>query len=599
MRKNGDTMKQYFFSGYEFSQFDEIIAKIKSFEEYSENRPMLMQVSEPTCNKSFAQFSIDLFKIHLPNVDLVGMTGHCALTEDTTARGYAVGSLIIFDEATYDIADYDCHDMSPEDAAMQYIEHLKTLQNVKGIQVFSSDITLCPGPFVDMLSDAYPKVPIFGALAGTANMYEDRSLIYGNAKVLDRGIVAIAYMGENLHIKTDYNLGWRKLGREFTVTKSDEDGVVYEIDGEKAMNVYTKYLGIKPNKYFFENTSAFPFMLRKGNVDVTRVTLGYSDDGSISFAMKIPAGTTMSLSYAKSDYLLEEVLDNANKLIKFAPQALLMFACMNRRVLMGDELADKELNYYLNVVPNGFWLNGYGEILRNINGGGLLNSALVAVSMREGEKKAITATPILEDTDAKKSETPIVPLSDRLVSFLEATTNDLNMSLNDLYVKASVDVLTNLFNRRSLDEFVDLAIKDAKTGKNVSVMLFDIDHFKNVNDTYGHDVGDIVLKKLANIIKALVKNDSGAVGRWGGEEFLCLLKDIDLASAVEFAEHVRKNVEVMKFGPVPKVTISIGVTQIRSDDTPETLFSRVDSLLYAAKENGRNRVEYKSKNGDT
>lgn len=159
--------------------------------------------------------------------------------------------------------------------------------------------------------------------------------------------------------------------------------------------------------------------------------------------------------------------------------------------------------------------------------------------------------------------------------------------LNEL---ATLDVLTGVANRFQFDKVLDYSITlSQRNGRALSIMLIDIDHFKAVNDTYGHLVGDEVLKKLAKILTDGIRK-SDLIARWGGEEFVVLLPDSELISSVKLAESLRIKVAESDFTPVEKMTCSIGIVQWNEGDTPDQLLKRVDEKLYVAKESGRNRV---------
>lgn len=159
--------------------------------------------------------------------------------------------------------------------------------------------------------------------------------------------------------------------------------------------------------------------------------------------------------------------------------------------------------------------------------------------------------------------------------------------LNEL---ATQDMLTRLANRFQFDKVLEHSIYLAiRYGRPLSMMLIDIDHFKEVNDRYGHLAGDEVLKELARVLTDGIRK-SDMVARWGGEELVVLLPDSNLSSAVKLAEALRQRIEENDFSPVEKLTCSIGVVQWHEGEDSDNLFHRVDEKLYAAKEGGRNRV---------
>lgn len=155
---------------------------------------------------------------------------------------------------------------------------------------------------------------------------------------------------------------------------------------------------------------------------------------------------------------------------------------------------------------------------------------------------------------------------------------------------ATQDVLTQISNRFQFDKVLEHSISlSQRYGRMLSLMMIDIDYFKEVNDTYGHLAGDEVLRKLARILSEGIRK-SDVIARWGGEEFVVLLPDSELSSALKLAETLRAKVAETSFDPVRQVTCSIGVARWNEGENSDQLLKRADEKLYIAKENGRNRV---------
>jgi diguanylate cyclase (GGDEF)-like protein len=166
--------------------------------------------------------------------------------------------------------------------------------------------------------------------------------------------------------------------------------------------------------------------------------------------------------------------------------------------------------------------------------------------------------------------------------------------LKRLEEMATTDGLTGLLNKRTLTELAVQKVKSAdRFGKQLSVLVCDIDHFKRVNDTYGHDVGDVVIKGLADVLRR-VKRDTDAVGRFGGEEFVVVCEETDEQGAALLAERIRQELCASAFKTelgMLSVTCSVGVASFpAAGRTWEAMFKATDEALYASKRGGRNRV---------
>lgn len=173
------------------------------------------------------------------------------------------------------------------------------------------------------------------------------------------------------------------------------------------------------------------------------------------------------------------------------------------------------------------------------------------------------------------------------------TFTDITESIGEkltLKHKAYHDKLSDAYNREFIhDHFVSYKSDVEKKNLRLGLILFDIDHFKNVNDTYGHNIGDMVIQEIVKIAKETTRS-SDYVIRWGGEEFVILTQAKVVEQIQTIAEHVRVAIENHFFEPVPQVTASFGFVLGVADDTLESLVKKADDALYTAKNTGRNKV---------
>ncbi|WP_345978010.1 sensor domain-containing diguanylate cyclase [Sulfurimonas sp. HSL3-7] len=188
-----------------------------------------------------------------------------------------------------------------------------------------------------------------------------------------------------------------------------------------------------------------------------------------------------------------------------------------------------------------------------------------------------TVEPVFDDSDGK-------PIGYRLIG--EDVTD--KKRVEELAIS---DYLTRLYNRVKLDEELSKEIlRSVRYKTPFCVILLDIDHFKSVNDSHGHQMGDTVLKEIAQILKENTRKVDTA-GRWGGEEFLVITPFAGIDEGVQTAEKLRTEIESREFERIGTQTASFGIAEYREGDTMESLTERVDKALYRAKSKGRNRVE--------
>ncbi|MCI5050068.1 MAG: GGDEF domain-containing protein [Rickettsiales bacterium] len=245
----------------------------------------------------------------------------------------------------------------------------------------------------------------------------------------------------------------------------------------------------------------------------------------------------------------------------------------------------------------------------------MLNAALQAIQSFSGdaasaEKEMSASLDALDGSAAGDVNTLIKQLVDSATSLKDGSSNlsskleesrqeidQLKEKLDMAKKESEQDFLTGLFNRKALDKRIaSLAEESKDTNQPLSIMMIDIDHFKKFNDTYGHQIGDQVLKIVAKALKDSLKG-SDIVARYGGEEFSVLLPETPLVGATAAAEAVRKNIASKELKRrdtgenYGQITVSIGVACFKLDsDDPKTFVKRADDALYKSKQDGRNRV---------
>ena len=240
-----------------------------------------------------------------------------------------------------------------------------------------------------------------------------------------------------------------------------------------------------------------------------------------------------------------------------------------------------------------------GDSVRSLHAGGALAGALktldAALRHLTWQTQRVAAGDFTQRVDfmgefARAFNSMVVALDEARAEL--ARRNDelqeLALKLEEL---ATRDALTGAYNRRKLDEVVQAEIERTKRyGHPLSLLMLDADHFKQINDAFGHKAGDEVLVGLAQELRAGIRAVD-VLARWGGEEFIVLCPSIDLGEAAELAERLRAGIAARRFGEAGRLTVSLGVAQHRPGEAAGELFGRADAALYRAKEGGRDRVE--------
>ncbi len=205
------------------------------------------------------------------------------------------------------------------------------------------------------------------------------------------------------------------------------------------------------------------------------------------------------------------------------------------------------------------------------------------------------ALEVIYETEVLKREKETIELKNRELQSYIQELEILNEKVKELSIR---DALTGLYNRRYLFEQAENILKlSRRYGRSLTVVMLDIDHFKSINDRFFHATGDLVLKIVAQLLQAGLR-DADPIARYGGEEFAILLPETALAGAVLACERLRKSIEYYDWSSIHadlKVTVSIGLASDTSCETVEALFSLADAQLYEAKRSGRNKLAYAQK----
>ncbi|MCM1296932.1 MAG: diguanylate cyclase [Muribaculaceae bacterium] len=483
-----------------------------------------------------------------------------------------------------------------EETVVQDVETLKKCCDenpwVHAVEMHATIMNMSMMEFCNEMSSLREDIQVFGGGAFNPDMDDERAAVFSKGNdFLEHGIIFLLLGGTEFYTYSTFISGWKPLKRKFRVTKADRERL-YELDGKPALDVYRKFLNINRNDRFFSNTLEFPLFLEHGDVDILRCPLAVNDDDSLVMSSDVQEDAVVRLAYGDPETILASIREDGQKIVDFCPEVIQTFSCAARRAFWGDENISNETAIFNSVAPTtGFYT--HGEFLR-IKGDMLnFNVTLVLVGMREGDapetgKKVNIAKAQIDNDNNEK-----IPIIRRFVSFIEASTAELEEINMKLALSSVTDGLTRLYNRAEIERKIRGALdkrSNEEASNDISLIMLDIDNFKKVNDIYGHKEGDHVIQALSDVLRNTTTGiHSCSMGRWGGEEFMILLTDCNADDAAALAEKIRLNFAAVAYETAGSQTVSIGVTQAKNENA-DTLYSRVDKALYMAKAAGKNQV---------
>lgn len=469
-------------------------------------------------------------------------------------------------------------------------------QQTKAIILFIPGIDINGNDIIDGFSSLNTKVTLAGGMAGD-NGYLEKTFIFDQDGVYSKGCVAAALNSDNLNVTTEYELNWQPIGQTMTVTKVEKNRL-YEINGMNVSDVYKKYLGENIAQNLPYSATEFPLLkIEDDGTEVCRVFIHkFDEDGSLLTIGNLQVGDKVRLAFGNVDLILNSTNEKIKQYKSFNPEAIFIYSCISRRAFLQSDV-EKELATFNKIAPNiGFFT--YGEIYHNNNKNFLLNISLTILALSEEDQKH----PLVDTATNQENQDQNNLITNKHYLVLTALTHlantvieELEEAKQQLKEQANRDYLTGLYNRRYFNDIAqELIYISKRENKAISVVMIDIDKFKNINDSYGHASGDEIIKSLSKILIEHTRK-SDIVSRFGGEEFALLLPFTDKNGAAKIARKIRKIVEekvvTVTNDKELHFTVSLGVDTLQhSDKNIEEVLHRADEALYKAKESGRNRV---------
>lgn len=449
-------MKQVSYKLNSRNEFPKWIMEIQNCADYRNSKEVLIKVMTADLPETSSR---DLhMRMHnmFPKAKIIGMSMTNFINQkvtvdaddyDWTKRiGEGCDDFVAFGCCYFDSTDItlievdgsDIDDLTEMCLRVNY--QLKNIPDLKGVEILSSNKSEYIAAFMEMATRGLEKIPFFGALAGFALPSEEikegcnlfRGLggegitqyVSGKDYHTD-GIVMVAYSGKDLHIHAEYSFGWKPLGKEMTITETRGINGLAKIDNIPAIEIYKRYLDIEANDFLLFNVFDFPFVVKRGGLDASRVAEVFDEEGRLYLNGDVRFGEKIRLSYGNPTEILRETWDCSERMRKFDPQAITAYICGARTVFL-DADADREIKDFSRIDPQIICCFGGGELYRYHGGGGQLATCFLSAGFREGDecKCSEIAKPQHEVIPQKFA----VPLANRLAAFLKATAADLQES---------------------------------------------------------------------------------------------------------------------------------------------------------------------------
>ena len=558
-------------------------------------RSMLVHIYSGLTEERFTSRIAELVQELFPEAEIAGTMSAGEIKDGRLMQKGVLIAAMLFESTEVKVFRYDHVKENEETVGGRIRSDLEAMGHIRGAELLFPGTELNTRPFFRELSKCRKDIQIWGGYSGDHMLNAPVHYIFDTTEVLYDSVLVTVFIGENIFINIDKSIGWEPLGPSFRVTKAEGNRLM-ELEGRPASEIYEKFLQIdRRRQNNAEEGYAFPLLAKYNGEEWLRSAFHIEEDGSLNLHGFVTEGTEIQLSYGNPENILRVINQRLETIRQFKPQAILLYSCVVRKAFW-DNLVDTEMEPFAQLAStSGF--HTWGEVTRSKSTGEVVehNVTLLSIAMREGEAPSKELPIVQADDRVLRGQAAMLR---RLTNLIYITMGELQKAHSDLQklnerlsVMAERDFLTGLYNRGKIDEQINLALDEAENSMQpVSLIMVDVDHFKLVNDVYGHHAGDVVLQEIAGVLQSVADTCRGNAGRWGGEEFFLLLPDTGEDEAMIAAEHLRMIVGKRPFPKAGKVTISLGVITVQGKADRKQVFSRIDSALYQAKDEGRNRT---------
>ena len=475
------------------------------------------------CDKSMFQSVVDDIKNTVPDIRIAGCTTNGNLDNCSEKRGYLISAVILQEPSTiFKLLHINIAGRNLEEISASVRRGAQAVPWASYAEIYHTIPTYSMTKYCQAFDFFGEKFRFMGGIVACHDMSGEHSFLYSSIQgFTDEGVFLLILGGETFHAETLKLGGWRPVGKQFQVTKH-EGTVLNTLDNKPAFHIYQKYLKIENNENFTTNTLEFPMLYHYQDTTITRAVMGVKKDGSLILSSDIDDDLQIRLSYGEPATILREIEDGARRIEEFSPQIMHIISCVARQAFWGGN-AEHELHSLKDIctssglVADGQFIREHGHLNQH-------NVTVVLSCLREGDaQKTNCEKTVTEPKDTRYT------LATRMATFVSEVTYELeeiNRRLSETNSQLSgvaiFDSLTGLENRYAFDaKLSGIMEKDLKDSNWILIMM-DVNGLKYVNDTYGHDAGDELIRSAAKVIKESYGKE-GDCYRIGGDEFIVLL----------------------------------------------------------------------------
>lgn len=543
---------------------------------------ILVQVFTTTSKQPFIKGMLDEILSLLPSATVVGATTPAVIHKGSILDDGTIISICSFDSSELSLAS------SVFDGETDFLLLGQTLaeqcarEDTRLMLCHASGKALNAESLARGITDVLQETVLAGGIA-TPPRPGAQSLIFHNDRILNDSIVLVALSGEDLLCQMHFSTDWMMLGTDMEVTDA-EDNIVRSLNDTPVREVYSRYLGEEAVAEFDTTSVRFPLLTERDGITIARVGKQLQEDGRLALWGNLYPGEKVRFGIPSPVVAMEDFNFLIDSLEEQPCDALFVYPSQVRMHLL-KSLTSDEVSRFADTAPTAGMFS-CGQFCYSPGQFSYLHYSQTTLALTEGQDRPRDATasglrnPFSQDTLEMRAVS-------RLVNTTARELEEANRSLEQL---ANTDALTGIFNRHKGQALLKQEFLRARRyNRPLSLIMIDIDDFKRINDTFGHQTGDEALVHVANTIQPLIRQTDALI-RWGGEEFLIICPETDLKGTSELAERLREAASATPIHADTRITLSIGVTGYRPEDTQDTLIGRADKALYLSKEQGKNRV---------